>query len=198
MNYKKYSDKEILESYTTMMDYSGKADKDILLEIESRGGIDTLKVRIKEADKIPNEIKRIGKEFFKIQQENPNLNVDDIKNLITSELVSEKEKNQVIDLNYRNFSKLKKDEKITTRTIIGSIIGSLISILIGTIILYNSVISTSKIFYAVPVFIFGIAYLLIRLFTKQSSNNIIVFLASMLSAIIATVLGLYLISTQTN
>lgn len=198
MNYKKYSDKEILESYTTMMDYSGKADKDILLEIESRGGIGVLKERIKDADKIPNEITRIGKEFFKIQKENPNLNFDDVKNLVTSELFSEEEKNQIIDLNYNNFSKLKKDEKITARTIIGSIIGSLISILVGTVILYNNVISTSKIFYAVPVFIFGIAYLLIRLFTKQSLNNIIVFVSSMLSAIIATVLGLYLVSLQIN
>lgn len=43
MFYKKLQDKELLASYTTAMNYSGKPDKDLLSENNNRGGIEKLK-----------------------------------------------------------------------------------------------------------------------------------------------------------
>jgi hypothetical protein len=33
MNYRKYSDEDILETYNSMLEYSGRADKDLIAEI---------------------------------------------------------------------------------------------------------------------------------------------------------------------
>jgi hypothetical protein len=43
MHYKKYTDKDLLESYSTALDYTGKADTELEEEIAWRGGIDQVK-----------------------------------------------------------------------------------------------------------------------------------------------------------
>ena len=83
-----------------------------------------------------------------------------------------------------------KDKSITSRTIIGSIIGTLIaSVICGTIWGLSIIYSGTMYFILIPGLIL-ISYLIIRLITKQSRNNTLVFIATFLSAFLAIIFGI--------
>src|SRR5829696_9061769 len=100
MNYRKYSDEDVWESYNSMLDYSGKVDDDLLVEIESRGGLEKLKKNIGERNLVPDEIKRINNLVFNIYKSEPDHNK--IRNSITSNLLSPEELSQAIDAALKN------------------------------------------------------------------------------------------------
>ena len=53
--YKKYSDEELIEVYSSMIDYSGKVSKEMLSEIESRGGLEIFKGKISKNNTLSQE-----------------------------------------------------------------------------------------------------------------------------------------------
>ena len=189
MNYKKYSDKDLLESYSTALDYSGKADKDLVAEIDNRGGIEQMKKSVAEQNIVPDEIKRIYKLVFSLHKKDPNPII--IKYAITSDILSAEQLNKAIDIAIEDVEKHTKDISINSRTIIGSAIGVIISSLIGAGLWCYSIIQTGKMYYIFTVGILIISYIIIRLLTKQSNNNVIVFIATFSSAFIAILLGLW-------
>ncbi|HMT72379.1 MAG TPA: hypothetical protein PKD16_19595 [Saprospiraceae bacterium] len=189
MNYKKYSDKDLLESYSTALDYSGKADKDLVAEIDNRGGIEQMKKSVAEQNIVPDEIKRIYKLVFSLHKKDPNPII--IKYAITSDILSPEQLDKAIDIAIEDVEKHTKDISINSRTIIGSAIGVIISSLIGAGLWCYSIIQTGKMYYIFTVGILIISYIIIRLLTKQSNNNVIVFIATFSSAFIAILLGLW-------
>lgn len=176
MFYNKLKDKDLLESYTTAMDYSGKADKNLIAEIKNRGGIEKLKGIVNAQNIIPNEIKRLNKLIIDFY--NQGKTPIEAKSEIESEILSQDEKNKLIDNGYQNLEKNKKDISINTRTIIGSVVGFLIAVIIGAAISYYTAATSGKIVYAIPAIIFVISYIIIRVLTGQSKNNWVVFVTS--------------------
>jgi hypothetical protein len=53
--YEKYSDRDLLESYTSYVDYANPVDPRLLEEMENRGGLETIRKRVAEENRIPNE-----------------------------------------------------------------------------------------------------------------------------------------------
>jgi hypothetical protein len=196
MNYKKYSDKDLLESYSTALDYSGKADKDLVIEIESRGGIEQLKKTVAEQNVIPGEIKRIYKLVFSLHKKDPSSFT--IKSSIASDILSAEQLDNAIDMAIDDAEKHTKDTSINSRTIIGSVIGVIVSSLIGAGLWCYSIIQTGKMYYILTAGILIISYIIIRILTKQSQNNILVFIATFASAFIAIPLGLWFYNILTN
>jgi hypothetical protein len=172
-----------------MLDYSGKADDDLLVEIESRGGLEKLKRKIGERNLVPDEIKRINKLVFNIYKSEPDHNK--IRNSITSNVLSPEELSQAIDAALKNTQSYFKDTAINSRTIIGSIIGVIISGVLGAALWCFSIVKTGRMIYLLLGVIYIIAYLIIRLLTNQSKNNVLVFIASFVAALIAIPLGLW-------
>lgn len=189
MNYKNFTDKEILESYSTSIGYSGKANKDLTAEVERRGGIDELKNKVAEQEIIPKEIARIKGQVFALYKTNQN--PDKIKTSITSEILNDNQLNTVIVEAIQQATHFKKDTSINTRTIIGSIVGIVLSSLIGAGIWCYSIIQTGEMYYILTGGILIISYLIIKLLTRQSKNNVLVFVATFVSAFIAIPLGLW-------
>lgn len=189
MGYKKFSDEEILESYTTALDYSGKADKDLVSEIESRGGIDQLKKSVSERKVVPNEIKRINMLVFSLYKSEHNL--EKIRQLITSNILSAQQLDEIINIAIKNIEHHTKDTSINSRTIIGSLIGVVVSSLLGAGLWCYSIIRTGEMHYILTSVILIISYLIIRFLTRQSKNNALVFIATFVSAFIAILLGLW-------
>lgn len=144
MNYKKYADKDLLESYSTAMDYSGKADKDLVAEIDSRGGIDQIKKNVAEQNVVPDEIKRIYKLVFSLHKKAPNHNA--IKSSITSDILSAEQLDKAIDMAIDDAEKHTKDTSINSRTIIGSLVGVIVSSLIGAGLWCYSIVQTGKMY----------------------------------------------------
>lgn len=196
MNYKKYADKDLLESYSTSMDYSGKADKDLVAEIDNRGGIDQIKKNVAEQNVIPNEIKRIYKLVFSLYKKEPN--PDTIKSSITSNILSSDQLDKVIDMAIDDVEKHTKDISINSQTIIGSLIGVIVSSLLGAGLWCYSIIQTGKMYYILTAGILIISYIIIRVLTRQSKNNVLVFIATFSSAFIAIPLGLWLYNLLTH
>lgn len=196
MNYKKYSDKDLLESYSTALDYSGKANDELLLEIDSRGGIDQVKKNVSDQNVVPNEIKRINKLVFVLYKNGGDSCT--IKSAVSSEMLDADQLNKAIDNAIVAADKYIKNHSITAKTIIGSLIGVIIAALAGAVVLCYSVIKTGLFYYAVPVGIYMMAYAIIWLITKQNRNNVVVFIASFVAAFIAVPLGLWLCSLLAN
>ncbi len=196
MNYKKYSDKDLLESYSTALDYSGKADKDLVAEIDSRGGVDLIKKNVAEQNIVPNEIKRIYKLVFSLHKKGSN--AETIKSSITSDILSTEQLDKAIDTAIDDAEKHTKDTSINSRTIIGCVIGVIISSLIGAGLWCYSIIQTGKMYYILTSGILIISYIIIRLLTSQSKNNVLVFIATFASAFIAIPLGLWFYNIVTN
>jgi len=189
MSYKKYSDKEILESYNTMIDYSGKADDKMLLEIEVRGGIEQINKCVADENIIPDEIKRINNLVNELYGEN--ISYDKIRTEIRSDILSDDQLTKVIETAIGDLISYYRDTSISYKTVIGSLFGVIVSSFLGAIIWCYSIIRTGKMYYIITGAILIISYIIIRFFTKQSSNNVLVFLATFISAFISILLGLW-------
>lgn len=189
-HYKKYSDEDVLEAYNTNMDYSGKIEGDLAEEILNRGGIETLKSTIKTKNQFPDEINRISKEVRILYSEGRSF--EEIKNSITSDILPTDLAGEVIRKQIANTIAEIKDKSITSRTIIGSIIGTLIASVVCGIIWGLSIIYSGKMYFIlIPGLVF-ISYIILRLITKQSRNNTLVFIATFLSTFLAIIFGIVL------
>jgi hypothetical protein len=189
MNYSKYSDEDILETYNSMLEYSGRADKDLMIEIESRGGLEKIKLNENGRNIVPDEVKRINRlvlHSYKIEPDQ-----DMIRNAISSSVLSPDELSQVIDAALLNAKSYYNDKKIDAGTIIRCLIGVAISAVAGAWFWCFSIMITGEMMYILITVIYLISYLITRLLTRKSRNNVLVFLAGFVATLIAIPLGLW-------
>jgi hypothetical protein len=196
MNYRKYSDKDLLESYSTALDYSGKANDELLLEIDSRGGIDQLKRNVSEQNVVPNEMKRINHLVFVLYKNGGD--PGKIKSAVTSEILNAAQLNNAIDNAIVAAGKYVKNRSISARTIIGSLIGMTIGGLIGAALICYAIINSRKFYFITMAVTCIISYGLIWLLTRQNRSNIVVFIAVLASAFIAVPLRIWFYSLLIN
>jgi len=189
MNYRKYSDEDILETYNSMLEYSGRADKDLIAEIESRGGLEKIKLNENDRNIIPNEVKRINSLVLHACKIEPD--TARIRNSISSSVLSPDELTRVIDAALLNAQSYYNDKKIDAGTIIRSLIGLAISAVAGAWLWCFSIMITGEMMYILITVIYIISFLIIRLFTQKSRNNVLVFLAGFVATLIAIPLGLW-------
>ena len=187
MSYSTYSDKDIIEIHNTTLDYSGKVDDLIMLEIESRGGLEFLNQKINKADIVPNEIKRIKTEAYKLY--NNDSDIDSIKSTLTSQILKHDFLASTIDEAIEMKKSIIADRTITGRTVAGSIMGFIIGTLIGTTFWYFVAIKTGEVFHIFSHGVFFITYFVIKIFTKQTDSNTLVFLTSFASSLLSIILG---------
>ena len=192
MSYSKYSDDDLIESYTTMIDYSGKADDALLKEIEHRGGIDSFLKRIENKKTNHKEINRIVKEVHTLSKDYSDLEF--IKKFISSDILSQQELDELVAIKFKEHQDMLVDRKIDSKTIIGSVIGTLIGSFLGFLFLVLCLYLFDAFLFFTIVGAYIICYVAIRLITKKSRNNAAVFIASALGTIIATILTFITIS----
>jgi phosphate starvation-inducible membrane PsiE len=191
MNYKKYSDADLIESYSSMLAYTGKASDEILSEIEARGGLDKFLKQIEYKKRLDKERARITVEIRK--QMDGNLRFETIQNLITSTLIDEESLKELIELKYNEYQAIRNDRSVNSKTILGSILGIIIGGLLGFGFYCLLIYFFQSIFYFPIVGVYLICYFTIRFITKQSRNNILIFIASLFSTILAVVLTFYVV-----
>jgi hypothetical protein len=174
------------------MDYSGMANKDLMAEIDSRGGVQELTKWVAEQNIVPNEIKRINGAIRLLFLNGAN--EQGIKKEITSDILQADELAGVVQNALSHEVAIKRDLTISKKTIVGCTLGLLISTLIGTVIWMVVILKTGIIYYALNVVTLFISIIIIRLITGQGRNNLLVFLASFFSAFLSLIFGLWLIS----
>ena len=187
--YKKYTDEELIEVYTSMIEYSGKANTEVLHEIELRGGLDNFKRRIEQKAIIEQEKSRISKEIFSLTS--TATDAEFIKSLVTSDILSKEQVDELVENKFASFQAFNKNRQINSKTIIGSIIGIVVGTILGGWLLYVISKKLDGIYYFLIVPIYIINYLIILLITKRTRTNLVVLIASILATIGALVLFLY-------
>jgi hypothetical protein len=117
---------------------------------------------------------------------------NDINQWLTSEILSPDEIQQIIETTSAEIEVIKKDLEIKPSTIAGSILGGIIGGTLGGILWGLQIIYSGHIFYIFTIGLGIISYGVIKFFTKQSKNNIVVFIITILSVIYALILGFYI------
>lgn len=186
MNYKKFTYDDLIESYTNLIDYSGKANPEILEEIENRGGMEKFQQAINEKKQYRKEINRIAKEVYELSNDYKDLEF--VKQFVKSDILNQEDLNNLIERKFNENQKIIADRKINSKTIVGSIIGCLIGSILAFLFLLLTALFFKAFIYYLIIFAYLICYFSIRLITKQSASNIIV----LVSAVIGTIISITL------
>lgn len=185
--YKDFSENELIEAYSSMMDYSGKLTDDLIFEIEKRGGLELFNRKMELRKVHGAEISRIIKEVQSISK--PETDIAFVRKHITSKILSKEELDRFVETTFDEYQALLKDKGINSKTIIGSISGVLFGSLIGGIGWGLSNLFFHRPFHYLIPFLFIICYLIIKFITKQSRRNVVILVASFLATIGAILLG---------
>jgi len=181
-----------MEAYTDMMDYSGKASNEMLEAIRIRGGMENWLKRIEQNSIKPNEIKRITKEVYFLTSKATD--VEFLKSMISSNILSKHELEELIEKKFVTSRALIDDRSITSKTIIASIAGIIVSSLICGILWALAIFYLPGLYLILIIPVYIICYFIIRLITKQTRRNPVIFIAAFVATVIAVVLGFYFYS----
>jgi hypothetical protein len=188
--YDKYTDDELIEAYTSMIDYSGNANVDILMAIQLRGGLEAFKNKIERKKIVGQETKRVSDEIYPLITSSTN--ADFIKKVITSDILTKNELNELIEKRVLQYQSFNKNREINFKTIAESISGVVVASIVGAGISCLIIVFLNiglLIFFVIPIYI--INYVIIRLITGKTRSNLIVFLATLIATIDSILLGLY-------
>ncbi|KIC65036.1 hypothetical protein [Chryseobacterium taiwanense] len=183
--YSKFSDQDLIESYNNQIDYQGKATKELLEEITSRGSIKDFQTKIENQKTLLNERNRIIREIH--QHYLNKSSKQECFSLISSELISKKEIQILVETKYthiqQNIENLIVDSDTILKSFVGIIVSSIISSLVITLLIYfiNALI-VFHFFLLIPAYI--INYFIIRLITKKTRDNLAVFIATFLATVL--------------
>lgn len=185
--YSEYSDSELMNTYLNKDGYTDEAKNALNTVIDNRGGVQALKERYSKIIEKEDEKLKINDEVILLYGKGFTQNdiVANLKSDILSTTEIEQISAKVIDV----LESRKKDLEINSGTVIGSILGGVIGGIIGGVLWGLQMIYSGRIFYIFGIGLLIISYGFIKFFTKQSRNNIVVLILTILSVIFAFFLG---------
>jgi hypothetical protein len=187
MKYMKFSDEDLYESYQTTLDYSGKLNKELILEIERRGGLDELKKSIQIKEMYPLEVKRIFQMVREMRLDGKSLDV--IQSEITSDLIPANELTEISAKQFHSMEAYEKDRSINKETLVRAIVGIVIASSVNTLIWFYSIISSGQMFFILIPGLALISFGILKLLTKKSARNTLVYLGTFFSVLIGLIIG---------
>jgi hypothetical protein len=192
--YRDYSEEELIGIYHNIDGYSNEAKEALNTVIDERGGLEKLLKNLADRKVIADEQARIAKEAFELgtQGVDPSL----IKTLATSGILSADKVNEIIEQKYSEVEAEKADKAVTSRTIVGSIVGGLIASIVGGIIWGLQMVYSHRIINMVFVVLVLLCYWIIKIATRQTIKNKAVIIATVLSIILALLIGQAMLATM--
>lgn len=191
MNYSKFSEDDLIEAYSTMLNYSGKVSNELSNEIINRGGLDLFKEKINQKELNRIESDRLLNEIIKFIREKKDY--DFIKENLHSYIWNSEKLSEFVESRYNQQLEKHIDQSIYPATISGSIHGFIIGSFLGSFIWASSIFYFEKLHFWILIFNFYIAYIFTRLMTGQSKNNFLVYIASVLATIASFFGGFYIL-----
>lgn len=188
--YSQYSDSELMKVYLNKDGYTEDARKALEIVVDRKGGIQSLNERYDRIVEKENEKLRINDDVIKFYKNGFTKN--DINSHLKSEILSTSELQEILDETIHSLESTKKDLEINSGTVIGSLLGGTIGGIVGGVLWGLQMIYSGHIFYIFAVGLAIISYGFIKLFTKQSRSNTVVFIAILLSVMFAMFLGSYI------
>lgn len=182
--YTKFSEEDLIASYTNQIDYQGKPDQEIVEEILRRGSLQDFQTKIKTRNFIHDEQNRIIREIHGHYMNK--LSKQECLLLIDSSLPQEIIK-RLVDIKYdqihRSIENLKVDSNTLMYSFMGTIVASVISTIIITFLIYKLTFF-SVLLFALLIPAYLINYWIIRLFTGKTRDNLAVFIASFIATVL--------------
>jgi len=185
--YETHTDEELMGMHLNIDGYSEEAKEALEIVIEKKGGLDTLEQRLQEKKKVADEVKRIAKDVKEM-----GMGGADASFLITvtkSDILSDEKVKEVIDAQYASVEAEIENKKIKPRTVIGGIVGGGIASVVGGILWGLQMIYSQRIFYLFGVGLVLLCYAIIKVSTRQNKENKVVLIATILSVIVALLIG---------
>lgn len=185
--FEKYNHDELFEIYSNWGNYSDEAREAFNIVISNKGGVENLVMQQAEKQKLLNETNKIKKAAVELSMSGS----DDsfAKKMIHSDLLPQEKVNEIIDSTFYITEQEKGDIKIKPRTIYGSIIGGVIASIVSGLLWGALLIYSEKIIIILLIVPALICYWIIRAFTKQSKNNIVVLIATIIAICAALLIG---------
>jgi hypothetical protein len=185
--FENYSDEELYAIHLNHEDYSEEAREALNIVLKKKGGVEKVLNRIEERRTIENEIQKIKKETAELGKNG--IDSSFIKSSAKSDILSQEKVNEIVDNQFAKIEQELDDKKIKPRTIAGGIIGGTIAAITGGILWGLQLIYSGRIFLILGIGLALLCYGIISAATKQSKNNIVVLIATVISIIIAIGLG---------
>jgi hypothetical protein len=185
--YEDYTDDELIGIYHKMGDYSEEAQEALKIVIQNKGGLEALVKRLEEKQILANEVGRIAKETAEFGSKG--FDASFIKKMTNSAILSPEAVDQIIDNQYSVVQLELEDKKIKPRTVFGSLIGGAIASLIGGVLWGLQMIYSKRIFYILFIGLVLLCYGIIKISTKQSKKNSVVLIATIISVVLALIIG---------
>lgn len=185
-----YNDAELYDIYSNPDNYSDEAKEAFNIVIKKKGGIANLENRIVVRKKLLSEAEKIKQEVYELSKSGGDRNF--AKGMITSKYLSPDAVNEIIDSTFNTIEQEKADVKIKPRTIYGSLLGGALASIISGILWGAILIYTEKALGLMVIAPALICYWIIKAFTKQSKNNIVILIATILSICAGLFIGLLL------
>ena len=185
--YLEYGDVALYEIYSNPDDYSPAAVEAAMNVIARRGGVEVIKGAALEEKMLQQETARVRGETRKLAV--PGVDLAFLQGMIKSEILCQEDLNVIVASTYVEIHKVREDEKIKPRTVVGGVIGAIISGFIGGILLGVLMLQGYPVMYIFLVALFFLNYFLIRAITKQTSRNTFVLVSSILSVVLALAVG---------
>jgi hypothetical protein len=179
--YHNFSTKELAETYTTTMGSYGKVEGELLAEINSRGGETWLKAEIEKDKIVFAERMRIRKEVMQLTSTESDAEL--IKKFIHSDILSQEALAALIENTERAYKKDIKNKQVNLTTIAGCVIGIVTGTASGGLVWFAEAKYLGEIYYVSFVFIYLLAYLIIRVITKKNAGNVLVLVSALLASI---------------
>lgn len=185
--YETYTDDQLIQLHSELHNYSDEAKEAFNTVIVKKGGLDNLLRLKKEKERVAIEENRIAIEAEQMARGGSDASF--AKTMITSELLTSGEVEDIIEKKFQQFHKQKEDVKIKPRTIIGGVIGCILASLTGGTLWGTKMIYTRS----TALFMFAglamLCYAIVWICTRQSYKNAAVLIATVISFVLSLGLG---------
>lgn len=181
--YDKFTDDELIEAYSTMIDYSGKANESILKEIDQRGGLEKFLQEIDQKNKNKIESNRVLNELIRLNKEG--FSLEEIKSNISSELWTKQHLSAFLENRYIKHQLFLSDKAIDKELIFKSFIGTILASFAGTGLILLSVVVLKFAHFGLLVPVYFLSYLIVKGYTGKTHNNGVVFISGLIATIVS-------------
>lgn len=185
--FEKYNHDELFEIYSNWENYSDEARDAFNVVISNKGGVENLVAQQAEKQMLLKETNKIKKAAVELSMSGSDNSF--AKQMIHSDLLPQEKVNEIIDSTFYITEQEKGDVKIKPRTIYGSIIGGVIASIVSGLLWGVLLIYSEKILVILLIVPALICYWIIKAFTKQSKNNIVVLIATIIAICAAILIG---------
>ncbi|WP_426481828.1 hypothetical protein [Chryseobacterium sp. R2ACT005] len=185
--YRNCNEEDLHAAYLHMTDHTGKVNDELREAISQKFNYDEF-VKIAEYRKIL--VKEKGRISFEVHNRvQKGEDIDLILKSTSSEMIGSSDLKIFILDKFNQFSKVKENDTIDSKTIYKSLIGMVIASVTGVLFLKAVIVSTGQFsfFLLIPAYI--INYFVIYGITGKTRDNFVVFMAVLISVIVSTLLS---------